>query len=445
MEILGLKVVTAGANPTCVKKGIDLAVNEIVDKLHELSETVTTREQIAQVATISANGDKLIGEIIADAMDKVGKDGTITVEEAGGIESSLDVKEGMQFEQGYLSPHFVTNANTSECILDEPYILIANNKINRLADVLPLLQGIAKSGKPLVVIADTVEGEAFQSFVMNKMRGTLQCAVVKLPGFGDNKKELALDIAIATGAKVISDDPDSLLKNAQLIDLGKAKKIIINKSSTVIIEGNADDKQLIQRVDAIKNDIDNSDNDYDIQKYQERLAKLSGGVAVIYIGATTESEMKEKKARVEDALHATRAAIDEGIVPGGGSALIIANSNCIETFDVNTDSQYGIEIISKAISAPLKQICINADKAAEVVLNQVVANYHNTDGKLTGYDALNDKFVNMVEAGIIDPTKVTRTALQNAASIAGLLLTTAGISADIDKNEIEEINIPRPY
>ena len=425
----GLKMVAAGANPMGLKRGIDKTVQKIVEYLSELSNSVKDRQEISQVATISANGDTTIGEIIADAMEKVGKDGTITVEEAKSIETSLDIVEGMQFDKGYLSPYFVTNQEAMECVLDNPYILIHEKKISNLKDMLPLLEKVAQSGAPLLIIAEDIEGEALATLVVNKIRGTFKCCAVKAPGFGDRRKAMCEDIAILTGGKFISEDLGIKLENIGLDDLGRAKRITVDKENTIIVEGSGNEKDIKSRVAQIKTQIEETTSDYDREKLQERLAKLAGGVAVINVGAATEVEMKEKKARVEDALHATRAAVEEGIVPGGGVALIRSLS-VVKDIKLEGDEAVGSNIIAKALEAPLRQIATNAGVEGSVVVQQVLG------GKdAYGYDAGKDEYTDMVKAGIIDPTKVTRTALQNASSIAGLLLTTETLITDIPVSE----------
>ncbi len=425
----GLKMVAAGANPMGLKRGIDKTVEKVVEYLSKLSDAVKDRQEISQVATISANGDTTIGEIIADAMEKVGKDGTITVEEAKGIETSLDIVEGMQFDKGYLSPYFVTNQEAMECVLDNPYILIHEKKISNLKDMLPLLEKVAQSGAPLLIIAEDIEGEALATLVVNKIRGTFKCCAVKAPGFGDRRKAMCEDIAILTGGKFISEDLGIKLENIGLDDLGRAKRITIDKENTIIVEGTGDEQDIKSRVAQIKTQIEETTSDYDREKLQERLAKLAGGVAVINVGAATEIEMKEKKARVEDALHATRAAVEEGIVPGGGVALLRSLS-VVKDIKLEGDEKVGSNIVAKALEAPLRQIATNAGVEGSVVVQQVLG------GKdAYGYDAGKNEYTDMVKAGIIDPTKVTRTALQNASSIAGLLLTTETLITDIPEPE----------
>ena len=426
---LGLKNVTAGANPMDLKRGIDKAVTHGVGTLRKLSKNIRGREEISQVACISANGDQEIGEIIADAMEKVGKDGTITVEEAKGIETTLDVVEGMQFDKGYLSPYFVTNAETMETVLEDAYILIYEKKISNLQDLLPLLQNVAKSGRPLLVIAEDVEGEALATLVVNRLRGTLQVAAVKAPGFGDRRKAMCEDIAILTGGRFITEDLGLKLESIGIDDLGRAKRIAVTKEDTTIVEGSGKGADIKGRIELIKRQIEESTSDYDSEKLQERLAKLAGGVAVINVGAATETEMKEKKARVEDALHATRAAVEEGIVPGGGVALIRVQA-ALADLKVAGDEGIGVEIVRKACEAPLRQLVSNAGGEGSIVVQEV------RKAKQTfGYDVATGEHCDLVKAGIIDPTKVTRTALQNAASIASLLLTTECIIAEIPEKE----------
>ena len=420
----GLKNVTAGANPMELKRGIDKAVTTMVAELAEISQTVETNEQIAQVATISANGDKTIGEIIANAMDKVGKDGTITVEEAKSMDTTLDVVEGMQFDKGYLSPYMVSNADDMTCALDDAYILIHEKKISNLNDMLPLLQSANKDGKPLLIIAEDVEGEALATLVVNKMRGILNVAAVKAPGFGDRRKAMLEDIAILTGGTLISEELGMKLENVTLAECGNAKRITISKDSTTIVEGAGTQSDIMGRVGQIKRQIEDTTSDYDREKLQERLAKLAGGVAVINIGAATETEMKEKKDRVEDALHATRAAVEEGIVAGGGVALIRAGK-ALDTLELEGDEKVGGDIVKRAISAPLRQLAANGGYEGSIIVQEVAKN----EGSY-GFNVATGVYVDMLEAGVLDPTKVTRSALQNAGSISGLLLTTECIITD---------------
>lgn len=414
----GLKNVTAGANPMCLKRGIDKAVAAIVAELDNMKVVVSENEQVAQVATISANGDAEIGKIIANAMDKVGNDGTITVEEAKTIETTLDIVEGMQFDKGYLSPYFVTDTENMVCNLDDAYILINEKKISNLNDMLPVLQAVAKTGKPLLIIAEDVEGEALATLVINKMRGILNCAAVKAPGFGDRRKAMLEDIAILTNGKMISEDLGIKLENVSLDMLGRAKRITIEKENTIIVEGAGAEADVMGRVHQIRKQIEETTSDYDREKLQERLAKLAGGVAVINVGAATETEMKEKKARVEDALHATRAAVEEGIVPGGGVALIRA-SVALNDLALEGDEKIGADIIRRAVQEPLRTLAANGGFEGSVMVNAVLEGKGND-----GYNIQNGEYCDLLKAGIIDPKKVTRSALQNAASISGLLLTT---------------------
>ena len=425
----GLKNVTAGANPMSLKRGIDAAVEKITETLVKQSKKVKDANEIAQVATISANGETAIGKIIADAMDKVGKDGTITVEEAKSIDTTLDVVEGMQFDKGYLSPYFVSNADTMEVVQDDPYILLFEKKISSLQDLLPLLQTVAKSGRPLLIIAEEVEGEALATLVVNKIRGTLQVCAVKSPGFGDRRKAMMEDIAVLTGGKFISEDLGVKLENVQISDLGRAKRVTIDKDNTTIVEGHGKSADIQGRIGQIRRQIEETTSDYDREKLQERLAKLAGGVAVVNVGAATETEMKEKKARVEDALHATRAAVEEGIVAGGGVALIRAQGS-LDDLKLTGDEAIGVEIVRKSCEAPLRQLVDNAGLEGAVVVMEV----KKAKGA-NGYDVATGQYVDMIKAGIIDPTKVTRSALQNAASIAGLLLTTECMITEIPEKE----------
>ena len=418
----GLKNVTAGANPMDLKRGIDLAVEKVVASLREMSKEVGGKDEIAQVGSISANNDKTIGDLISDAMEKVGKDGVITVEEAKGTETELEIVEGMQFDRGYLSPYFVTSPEAMETVLEDPYILIHDKKISAMKDLLPILEKIAQAGKGLLIIAEDLEGEALATLVVNKLRGTLKVAAVKAPGFGDRRKAMLEDIAVLTGGTVISEERGYKLENATIEYLGTAKKIVIDKDNTTIVEGAGKTDDIKKRINEIKAQIEKTTSDYDREKLQERLAKLSGGVAVLKIGAPTEVEMKEKKARVEDALHATRAAVEEGIVPGGGVALIRAVEILKDVKGKNADQTTGIKIIGKALTEPLKQIVNNAGLEGSVVLNKVM------EGKDDyGFNAATEKYENLLSAGVIDPTKVTRTALENAASVSALLLTTEAV------------------
>src|SRR6202522_1586140 len=432
----GLKNVTAGANPTSLQRGINKAVEALVAEIAKISKKVKDRTEIAQVATVSANWDTTIGEIIADAMDKVGKDGTITVEEAKSIETTLEVVEGMQFDKGYLSPYFVTNAESMEASLENAYILIHEKKISSLKDLLPVLEKVAKAGRPLLIIAEDVEGEALATLVVNKLRGTLQVAAVKAPGFGDRRKAMLEDIAILTGGKAIAEDLGIKLENVQIADLGQAKKITIDKDNTTLVEGKGKHGDIEGRVKEIRSQIDKTTSDYDREKLQERLAKLVGGVAVIKVGAATETEMKEKKARVEDAMHATRAAVEEGIVPGGGVAL----ARCVPALDklkLEGDEQIGVNIVKRAITEPLRQIAENAGEEGAIVIGKI----HDSKDNNYGYNALTGEYEDLVKAGVLDPTKVVRTALTNAGSIAALMLTTEALVADIPE---EKKNAPAP-
>jgi chaperonin GroEL len=426
----GLRNVTAGANPTSLQRGIMKAVEAIVEELKKISKKVSDRTEIAQVATVSANWDKTIGEIIADAMDKVGKDGTITVEEAKSIETTLEVVEGMQFDKGYLSPYFVTNAEEMEAILENPYILIYEKKISSLKDMLPLLEKVAKAGRPLLIIAEDVEGEALATLVVNKLRGTLQVCAVKAPGFGDRRKAMLEDIAVLTGGKCITEDLGIKLENIKLEDLGKAKRVTIDKENTTIVEGSGKSTDIQARVAQIRRQIEETTSDYDREKLQERLAKLAGGVAVINVGAATETEMKEKKARVEDALHATRAAVEEGIVAGGGVALIRAQKAIENLRGLNDDEKVGVQIVRRAVEEPMRQLANNAGAEGALIVEEVKKRKGNE-----GYDVAKGEYVDLVKAGIVDPTKVTRSALQNAASIAGLLLTTEALVTEVPEKE----------
>jgi len=416
----GLKNVTAGANPMELQRGIARAVELIVEELKGLSSPTAGKKEIAQVGSISANNDKEIGNLIADAMEKVGKDGVITVEEAKGLETTLETVDGMQFDRGYLSPYFVTDPEKMEAVLEEPYILIHDKKVSAMKELLPVLEKVAQSGKPLLILAEDVEGEALATLVVNKLRGTLKVAAVKAPGFGDRRKEMLRDIAVLTAGNVISEEIGFKLENATLNDLGRAKRIVVDKDNTTIVDGKGKPETIQGRIGEIKAAIEKSTSDYDREKLQERLAKLAGGVAVIHVGAATETEMKEKKARVEDALHATRAAVEEGIVPGGGVALIRAQSALDKVKGLTTDEKVGVDIVRKAIEEPLRMIAQNAGVEGSIILAKI----KESKDKNFGYNAATDVFEDLVKSGVIDPTKVTRTALQNAASIAGLLLTT---------------------
>ncbi|OCC16429.1 Heat shock protein 60 family chaperone GroEL [Dissulfuribacter thermophilus] len=426
----GSKLVAAGINPMALKRGIDKAVDAIVAELKKISKPTKDQKEIAQVGTISANNDATIGNIIADAMDKVGKEGVITVEEAKGMETSLDVVEGMQFDRGYLSPYFVTDPEKMEAVLEDPYILIHEKKISNMKDLLPLLEQIAKMGKPLLIIAEDVEGEALATLVVNKLRGTLQCCAVKAPGFGDRRKAMLEDIAILTGGQMIAEDLGIKLENVSLTDLGRAKRVVVDKETTTIVDGAGSKEKIEGRVRQIRAQIDETTSDYDREKLQERLAKLIGGVAVINVGAATETEMKEKKARVEDALNATRAAVEEGIVPGGGTAYL----RCLKALDDieidDQDEQHGINLIRRAVEEPLRQIANNAGFEGSIIVERVKSESGNI-----GFNAAKGEFEDLIAAGIIDPTKVSRCALQNAASVAGLLLTTEAMVAEAPKKE----------
>lgn len=427
----GVKHLSAGANPMELKRGIDKAVESATEELKKLSKPCQSKKEIGQIGSISANNDATIGELIAEAMDKVGKDGVITVEEAKSMSTSLDVVEGMQFDRGYISPYFVTNAERMESSLEDPFLLIHEKKISAMKDLLPLLEQVAKMGKPLVMIAEDVEGEALATLVVNKLRGTLNIAAVKAPGFGDRRKAMLEDIAILTGGQVISEEVGLKLENVKLTDLGRAKRVTIDKDNTTIVEGAGDTKKIEGRVKQIKAQIEETTSDYDREKLQERLAKIVGGVAVINVGAATETEMKEKKARVEDALHATKAAVEEGIVPGGGVALL-RTVPVLEKMTLDGDQQFGVNIVRRATEEPIRLIAENAGVEGSIVVDKV------RNAKATeGYNAATDKYVDMVDAGVIDPTKVTRCALQNAASVAGLMLTTEVTVTDLPEEKKE--------
>ncbi|MEP6494770.1 MAG: chaperonin GroEL [bacterium] len=427
----GLKNVTAGSNPMAIKRGIEKAVAAVVEELKKISVPTTGKKEIAQVGSISANNDQEIGDLIAEAMEKVGKDGVITVEEAKGLETNLDTVEGMQFDRGYVSPYFVTDPEKMEAVLEDAYILIHDKKVSSMKDLLPVLEKVAQQGRPLLIIAEDVEGEALATLVVNKLRGTLKVCAVKAPGFGDRRKAMLQDIAVLTNGQVISEEVGFKLENAVITDLGRAKRIVVDKDNTTLIDGNGDETKIQGRIKEIRVAIDSSTSDYDKEKLQERLAKLAGGVAVINVGAATEAEMKEKKARVEDALHATRAAVEEGIVPGGGVAFIRAQ-RALKTLKLpETDEQIGVDIIRRAIEEPIRMIVQNAGGEGSIVVEKVRASKDDA----FGYNALTDTYENLVLAGVIDPTKVTRTALQNAASIAGLLLTTEALI--VEKKEKE--------
>ena len=425
----GLKNVTAGANPTSLQRGIMQAVEAIVEELKKISKKVSNRKEIAQVATVSANWDTTIGDIIADAMDKVGKDGTITVEEAKGIETTLEVVEGMQFDKGYLSPYFVTNAESMEDALENAYILIQEKKITGLKDLLPLLEKVAKASCPLLIIAEDVAGEALATLVVNKLRGTLQVAAVKAPGFGDRRKAMLEDIAVLTGGRCLTEDLGIKLENITLEDLGRAKRITIDKENTTIVEGEGSTKDIQGRIKQIRRQIEETTSDYDREKFQERLAKLAGGVAVINVGAATETEMKEKKARVEDALHATRAAVEEGVVAGGGVAYLRAQK-ALDNIKLEGDEAVGAEIVRRALEFPTRQLASNAGQEGALIVQEVKNRRGNE-----GFNVATGKYEDLVKAGVVDPTKVTRTALQNAASISALMLTTEALVTEMPEKE----------
>jgi len=428
----GLKSVTAGANPMALKRGIENAVESVVTELKKISVPTSGRKDIKQVATISANGDAEIGDKIADAMDKVGKDGVITVEEAKSLETTLETVDGMQFDRGYLSPYFITDPEKMECTIEDAYILIYDKKVSTMKDLLPVLEKVAQSGRPMLIVAEDVEGEALATLVVNKLRGTLKVCAVKAPGFGDRRKEMLRDIAILTGGQVISEELGLKLENTTLNDLGRAKRVIVDKDNTTLVDGKGKDDQIEGRKAEIKAQIEKSTSDYDKEKLQERLAKLAGGVAVLNVGAATETEMKEKKARVEDALHATRAAVEEGIVPGGGVALLWCQKSLDKTKGHDDDEKTGIEIVRRALEEPIRIIAQNAGAEGAIVVGKV----KESKDKNFGYNAQTDKFEDLVASGVIDPTKVTRTALQNAASIASLLLTTECVV--VEKKEKEK-------
>ncbi len=426
----GVKAVAAGANPMALKRGIEKAVELATKEVTKLSKSVSGGAEIAQVGTISANSDHTIGNIIAEAMKKVGKDGVITVEESKTMSTELETVEGMQFDRGYLSPYFVTDAERMEVVLDDPYILIHEKKISNMKDLLPLLEQIARSGKPLLIIAEEVEGEALATLVVNKLRGTLNASAVKAPGFGDRRKAMLEDIAILTGGKAIMEETGIKLEGVRLEDLGRAKRVTVDKDNTTIVDGNGKEKDIQGRIKQIRAQIDETTSDYDREKLQERLAKLAGGVAVIKVGAATETEMKEKKARVEDALHATRAAVEEGIVPGGGVALLRA-SKALAELKASGDDQIGVDIVRRACEEPIRQIVVNSGTEGAIVVSKVRENSNAN----FGYNAATDTYEDLVSAGVIDPTKVTRTALQNAASIASLMLTTEAMIAEIPEKK----------
>jgi chaperonin GroEL len=435
----GLKLVAAGHDPMSIKRGIDKAVEKVVDELKSMSKPTRDRDEIAQVGTISANNDKTIGDILAEAMDKVGKEGVITVEEAKGLETTLDLVEGMRFDRGYLSPYFVTDPERMECVYEDAYLLIHEKKISSMKDLLPVLENVAKTGKPLVIIAEEVEGEALATLVVNKIRGTLRVAAVKAPGFGDRRKAMLEDIAILTDGKMIAEELGIKLENVTLKDLGRAKRVIVDKDNTTVVEGAGKKSAIEGRITQIRAQIEETTSDYDREKLQERLAKLAGGVAVVKVGAATEVEMKEKKARVEDALHATRAAVEEGIVPGGGVALIRAAAT-LANLRVSNDEKVGVRIIQKALEEPLRWIADNAGADGAVVLDKV----KNGKGAF-GFNAASEDFEDLVKAGIVDPTKVVRTALQNAASVAGLLITTEAMIADKPEKKKETPAMPHDH
>ena len=431
----GLKNVTAGTNPMAIKRGIEKAVSFVGEEIKKLSKPVSGKKEISQVGAISANNDQQIGDLIAEAMEKVGKDGVITVEESKTAETTMEVVEGMQFDRGYVSPYFVTDPDSMEAVLEDPLVLIHDKKISNMKDLLPVLEKVAQAGKPLLIIAEDIEGEALATLVVNKLRGTLKVAAVKAPGFGDRRKAMLQDIGVLTGGKVISEEAGFKLENAVMGDLGYAKKITIDKDNTTIVEGGGSKEEIKGRIGQIRKQIDDTTSDYDREKLQERLAKLAGGVAVINVGAATETEMKEKKARVEDALHATRAAVEEGIIPGGGVALL-RTAIKLDQIKCEDDERVGVSIIRKALEEPIRQISENAGREGSVVVNRVMA-----EKGAFGYNAQTDQFEDLMQAGVIDPTKVARTALENAASIAGLLLTTEAVV--VDKPE-EKKSMPMP-
>jgi chaperonin GroEL len=435
----GLKLVAAGHDPMSIKRGIDKAVAKVVEELKSMSKPTRDRDEIAQVGTISANNDKAIGDILAEAMDKVGKEGVITVEEAKGLETTLDLVEGMRFDRGYLSPYFVTDPERMECVYEDAYLLIHEKKISSMKDLLPVLENVAKTGKPLLIIAEEVEGEALATLVVNKLRGTLKVVAVKAPGFGDRRKAMLEDIAILTDGKMIAEELGIKLENVSLKDLGRAKRIIIDKDNTTVVEGAGKKSGIEGRITQMRAQIEETTSDYDREKLQERLAKLAGGVAVVKVGAATEVEMKEKKARVEDALHATRAAVEEGIVPGGGVALIRASAG-LGNLRVSEDEKVGVRIIQKALDEPLRWIVSNAGQDGAVVLDKV----KNGKGAF-GFNAATEDFEDLVKAGIVDPTKVVRTALQNAASVAGLMITTEAMIADKPEKKKDAPAMPHDH
>ena len=427
----GAKMVVAGHNPMEIKRGIDEAVAVVIGELRTMSKPTKGHKEIAQVGTISANGDAVIGNLIAEAMEKVGKEGVITVEEAKSMETTLTVVEGMQFDRGYISPYFVTDSERMEAVLEDPYILISERKISNMKDLVPTLEQIARSGKPLLIIAEDIDGEALATLVVNKLRGTLHCCAIKAPGFGDRRKEMLKDIAILTGGQAITEDLGLKLENLTIKDLGRAKRVTVDKDNTTVVDGAGKKADIDARVKQIRAQIEETSSDYDREKLQERLAKLVGGVAVIKVGAATETEMKEKKARVEDALHATRAAVEEGIVPGGGVALLRAQS-VLDGLKLGEEQMYGVAIIRRAIEEPMRWIAQNGGVEGSIVVNKV----RESKGSF-GYNAATDKYEDLLDAGVIDPTKVVRTALQNAASVAGLMLTTEAMIAEKPKDEAE--------
>jgi chaperonin GroEL len=435
----GLKLVAACHYPMSIKRGIDKAVNKVVDELKSMSKPTRDRDEIAQVGTISANNDKTIGDILAEAMDKVGKEGVITVEEAKGLETTLDLVEGMRFDRGYLSPYFVTDPERMECVHEDCYLLIHEKKISSMKDLLPVLEAVAKSGKPLLIIAEEVEGEALATLVVNKIRGTLKVVAVKAPGFGDRRKAILEDIAILTDGKMIAEELGIKLENVTVKDLGRAKRVIIDKDNTTVVEGAGKKSAIEGRITQIRAQIDETTSDYDREKLQERLAKLAGGVAVVKVGAATEVEMKEKKARVEDALHATRAAVEEGIVPGGGVALVRASAG-LGNMRVSDDEKVGVRIIQKALEEPMRWIAANAGAEGSVVLDKV----KNGKGAF-GFNAATEEYEDLVKAGIVDPTKVVRTALQNASSVAGMMITTEAMIADKPEKKKEAPAMPHEH
>lgn len=421
----GVRNITAGGNPMEIKRGIDKAVEAVIEELKKISKPCQSKKEISQIGSISANNDHTIGDLIAEAMDKVGKDGVITVEEAKSMSTSLDVVEGMQFDRGYISPYFVTNADRMECTMEDPFIIIVEKKVSAMKDLLPILEQVAKMGKPLMIIAEDVDGEALATLVVNKLRGTLNVAAVKAPGFGDRRKAMLEDIATLTGGQVISDEVGLKLESVKLTDLGRAKRVNIDKDNTTIVEGAGDPKRIEGRVKQLKTQVEETTSEYDREKLQERLAKMVGGVAVINVGASTEIEMKEKKARVEDALHATKAAVEEGIVPGGGVALLRCISG-LDKLELSHDQQVGVNIIRRSLEEPIRQISNNAGAEGSIIVEKV-----KEESAQRGYNAATGEYVDMVEAGVIDPTKVARCALQNAASVAGLMLTTEVMITDI--------------